>query len=72
MAERKGCFILSTPSEPFKAAVVARLLGVSVKTVYKWAKEAYLPSRKFGRAVRFDQADVEAFIERGRRKGGED
>jgi len=42
---------------------VADVLNVSRKTVYKLATSGVLPSVKFGGALRFDPADVDAFIE---------
>lgn len=42
---------------------VADVLNVSRKTVYKLANSGGLPSVKFGGALRFDPADVDAFIE---------
>ena len=46
---------------------VAELLGLSKPHVYNLAKSGEIPSIKFGRAVRFDPGDVEAFIEAHRR-----
>lgn len=45
---------------------VADVLNVSRKTVYKLANSGGLPSVKFGGALRFDPADVDAFIEANR------
>ena len=46
---------------------VAELLGLSKPHVYNLAKSGEIPSIKFGRAVRLDPGDVEAFIEAHRR-----
>jgi excisionase family DNA binding protein len=50
---------------------VAELLGLSKPHVYNLAKSGELPSIKYGRAVRFEEPAVEAFIRehrRGKRK----
>jgi excisionase family DNA binding protein len=47
---------------------VARMLGMSKPHVYNLAKSGELPSIKFGRAVRFDPKDVEAYIRKHRRE----
>jgi excisionase family DNA binding protein len=49
------------------ASETARKLRLSVPHVYTMAAAGTLPSIKFGRAVRFDPADVEHFIEAHRR-----
>jgi excisionase family DNA binding protein len=51
-------------------AEVARRLGMSRSNVYHLATIGALPSIKFGKAVRFDQADVDRFIRDHRRKAG--
>ena len=38
---------------------VAQLLGVTEKTVYKWAREGEIPCRRFGRTVKFVIEDIE-------------
>lgn len=37
-------------------------LGVSVKTVYSWVNQRKLPHIKVGRLVKFDVADIDAWI----------
>src|SRR5574343_2101752 len=43
------------------AAAVARQLGISARTVYALAESGTLACYRFGSAVRFDPADVEAY-----------
>ena len=62
MASEAGKDLLS-------ASETARMLRLSVPHVYTMAAAGTLPSIKFGRAVRFDPADVERFIEAHRRGG---
>lgn len=50
---------MSTPA-------VAEYLGVNTRTVYRLIDEGELPAYKFGRVIRLQEADVEAFIERCR------
>jgi excisionase family DNA binding protein len=49
---------------------VAQILGLSKPHVYTLAKSGELPSIKFGRAVRFEESAVEAFIREHRRGKG--
>ena len=49
------------------ASETARKLRLSVPHIYTMAAAGTLPSIKFGRAVRFDPADVERFIQAHRR-----
>jgi excisionase family DNA binding protein len=44
----------------------ARMLAVSVSTLYGWVWQRRIPFVKVGRAVRFDLADLEKFIQAGR------
>jgi len=48
------------------AEEVAKLLKVSAKTIYLWAKQHRLRSVNLGRAVRFRQEDLSEFLERHR------
>jgi excisionase family DNA binding protein len=44
----------------------ARLLAVSVSTLYGWVWQRRIPFVKVGRALRFDMADLEKFIQANR------
>jgi excisionase family DNA binding protein len=46
-----------------KAAEAGRLLGLSARKVYALAEAGILPCYRFGAAVRFAPADVEAYRE---------
>ncbi len=48
---------------------VGKRLGFSKQQVYALAAAGDLPSIKFGRAVRFEPEDVEAYIQVHRREG---
>lgn len=41
----------------------ARRLGVTVRTLYRLIDESQLPAYKFGRVIRLQQTQVDAFIE---------
>ncbi len=41
---------------------VAEMLGVCERTVFSLTQEGKLPAARIGRAVRYDPADVAAFI----------
>ena len=44
----------------------ARRLGVTVRTLYRLMKQRELPGYKFGRVIRLQEAEVEAFIKASR------
>jgi excisionase family DNA binding protein len=51
----------------------AELLGVSVRTLQKWRLQGNGPRFvKLGHAVRYDVKDLEAYIERARRRSTSD
>jgi DNA binding domain, excisionase family len=52
------------------ASETARKLKLSVPHVYTMAAAGTLPSIKFGRAVRFEESAVKAFIREHRRGKG--
>ena len=41
---------------------IARHLGVSVSTIYSWVNQRKIRYVKVGRLVKFDLADIEAWI----------
>lgn len=49
-----------------RAVEAAIRLAISPKTVYKLAAEGFLPSVRFAGSVRFDEDDIEAFIQRNK------
>lgn len=44
----------------------ARVLGVTVRTVYRLVDAGRLPAYRFGRVIRFRRHEVDAFIESSR------
>jgi len=58
------------PVKLLRVEDVAERIGASKQTVYLLARENALPSVRWGRSVRFDPADVEAFIREHRRGKG--
>ena len=58
------------PGKLLRVEDVAGRIGTSKQTVYLLARENTLPSVRWGRSVRFDPADVEAFIREHRRGKG--
>jgi excisionase family DNA binding protein len=44
----------------------ARRLGITPRTLYRFVDEDLIPGYKMGRVFRFQQRDVDAFIERSR------
>ncbi len=44
----------------------ARRLGVTVRTLYRLIDEAQLPAYKFGRVIRLQETEIDAFIKASR------
>jgi excisionase family DNA binding protein len=44
----------------------AKRLGVTVRTLYRLIDESELPAYKFGRVIRLQEAEVDAFIKASR------
>lgn len=56
---------MPSESRALTEAETARQLGVSTATLRNWRKQQTGPTyRKFGRTIRYMQADVDAFVER--------
>lgn len=51
----------------FSPREIAQYLAVSPKTIYKWAFYRKIPVVKLGKALRFDRAEIDRWIEE--RKG---
>jgi excisionase family DNA binding protein len=54
---------------PLDTAEIAEQLSMSVSTIRKWVHFGFIPHVKLGRAVRFREKDVEAWIEERTEKG---
>jgi excisionase family DNA binding protein len=53
--------------EPLDTAVESSLfLGLSVRTVYKWAAEGRLPCYHLGSSMRFRRSELEAWLQEQR------
>ncbi len=48
----------------------AKRLGVTVRTLYRLIDESQLPAYKFGRVIRLQESQVDAFIEASRIQPG--
>lgn len=48
----------------------AKRLGVTVRTLYRLIDESQLPAYKFGRVIRLQESQVDAFIESSRIQPG--
>ena len=48
----------------------ARRLGIGSRTLYRLIDEGQIPAYKFGRVIRLQEREVEAFIESARIKPG--
>lgn len=49
----------------------ARKLGITSRTLYRLIDSGQVPAYKFGRVIRLQDAEVDAFIERSRIAPGE-
>ena len=52
-------------------AEAARKLGITTRTLYRLIDEGQLPAYKFGRVIRLQEREVEAFVEDARVQPGE-
>ena len=48
----------------------AARLGITLRTVYRFIDAGDIPAHKFGRVIRIQRGDVDAFIEASRVKPG--
>jgi excisionase family DNA binding protein len=48
----------------------ARKLGITTRTLYKMIDSGQVPAYKFGRVIRLQDAEVDAFIQRARIEPG--
>jgi excisionase family DNA binding protein len=46
----------------FDLQQAALYLGLSPKTLYKWAENKFMPAYKLGRLWRFDKAELDRFV----------
>ena len=51
-------------------AEAARRLGIGARTLYRLIDEGQIPAYKFGRVIRLQEHEVDAFIEAARIKPG--
>lgn len=51
-------------------AEAARMLGVSLRTLYKFIDEGQVPAYKFGRVIRLQEAELQSFISGSRIEPG--
>lgn len=51
-------------------ADAAQRLGVSLRTLYKFIDEGHVPAYKFGRVIRLQEHEVDAFIKSSRIQPG--
>jgi excisionase family DNA binding protein len=48
----------------------ARQLGITTRTLYRLIDSGQIPAYKFGRVIRLQEAEVDAFIQRSRIEPG--
>ena len=51
-------------------AEAARRLGIGARTLYRLIDEGQIPAYKFGRVIRLQEREVDAFIDNARIKPG--
>jgi excisionase family DNA binding protein len=51
-------------------AAAAKRLGITNRTLYRFIDEGLLPAYRFGRVIRLQQKEVDAFIDRSRIEPG--
>jgi len=45
----------------------AEYTGISIKTLYRWSREAKIPNRKIGKLLRFDRVEIDTWMDRYKR-----
>jgi excisionase family DNA binding protein len=58
---------MSEPAPLMTAAEVAAWFNVSPSTILDWHEQGKIPSYPLGRAIRFDRAELEAWLAEKRR-----
>lgn len=51
---------------------IARYLGVTVDTVYRWIDRQHMPTHRMGRLWRFKKDEVDAWVKSGGARDGND
>ena len=57
---------MATEIEWLSTAEAAGRLGITPRTLYRFLDEGQLPGYRFGRVIRLQSTDVEAFIQNSR------
>jgi excisionase family DNA binding protein len=58
------------PNEWLSSAEASQLIGVTLRTLYRFIDEGRLPAYRLGRVVRLLRADVERFLSTGSDSNG--
>ena len=66
MASKSNLKIPDKESRLITIKEAASYLAVSVSTLYGWVWQRRIPFIKMGRALRFDRADLEQFVQANR------
>jgi excisionase family DNA binding protein len=61
---------MADPIEWLSSQDAAERLGVSLRTLYKFIDEGQVPAYKFGRVIRLQAGEVDAFIRASRIEPG--
>jgi excisionase family DNA binding protein len=61
---------MASEIEWLSTAEAAGRLGITPRTLYRFLDEGQLPGYRFGRVIRLQATDVDAFIERSRIEPG--
>jgi len=51
---------------------VAKYLGVTINTLYSWTHQKFIPHFKIGRLLKFDEEEIEAWLDERRVKVNEE
>jgi excisionase family DNA binding protein len=61
---------MGTPIRWLSTAEAAKALGITSRTLYRFIDEGQLTAYRFGRVIRLQETDVEAFIDASRIQPG--
>ncbi len=60
-----GIFVLENSERWMSVGEIAKHLGISKETVYRWVEKKKIPTHKVGRQWRFKVSEVDVWVRRG-------
>ena len=61
---------MNDPERWFSVEEIAKHLGVSKETIYRWLERSRIPSHKVGRQWKFKASEIDGWVRDGRAREG--